>query len=376
MNEFCVMKSTRASIVGKIVFGTVLGVLWICVGCRSVDQPKESQDSTLLRVSEQASDLYNRGNLQRAREKYFEALRRAWAIDDAYEAGTSAYHLAACYYSVGEMNRAKDWLLDARCELIRADASCRNLWILDAKIARQEKRYRDVAYLLNRATTEEKDRTGIEVLPLPRLSNLPKMRSVAFDKSLPTFSRATLRNKRIGSVDVSVLLIQASVAVERGDFSSAQNQLTEVEKVLKITDRSDLLAEWHRISAELCSAKGQLRQAAKHFDQEVAFLKKSGLYRDLPVALEQCAMAYEKDHKFDQAADRLCRAARLYFGRSDYQLAWKATEEAGRLSALGSDSTMRVRLGLVAEQILAELPNEPLEIIEQPEIMKKLEPSI
>ena len=341
-----------------LLYLVVCMVLLKCVGCSSLNQPKASQDTALLRATEQGSNLYNRGDVREATQKYLIALRRAWAIDDAYESGTSAYHLAACYYSMGEIAAAKDWLLDARSELTRANASCRNVWILEAKIARHENRYSDVSYLLNRASEEVSTTNHSDSAYLSQIKNIAKISPVSFHESLRGFRPTAWTKTFWGSTDIPVIMIQASVAAERGNLSEGRKHLKAIEQLLKNSDQSDLLAEWYRISAELYLKERQFLKAAKGFDQEVHCLKSAALYRDLPVALEQCARAYQNAQNVNQAADRLCRAARLYYGRGDYQLAWQVTQQAGTLAESASDTTLRVRLGLIAEQILSELPDD------------------
>ncbi|MBL6724808.1 MAG: hypothetical protein ISQ09_06950 [Rubripirellula sp.] len=337
------------------------GWMLLFAGCSSTPELQDKQDQSIVRANDQGTGLYNLGKIHEAKDAYLEVLKRSWEIDDPYESGTAAYHLAACHFSLGEIDVAKDWLIDARYELTRANASCKNVWLLDAKIARSEKRYADVAYSLQRATSESKEETLRADLPIPRLKQLSEIRLSGSSNAVAKVRISSLRGNRDNQIDLPVLLIQASVAVEREELAKAIELLNVAEKLLRSAERLDLKAEWHRISAEYSLASDQIRLAAKHFDQEIECLKESGLYLDIPDALSQSSQAYERERKFDIAADRLCRAAKLYFGRSEYQLAWNTTQEAGRLSKLARDATIQVRLALVAELILSELPDESAE---------------
>ena len=339
----------------------VCSLVITCVGCRSNLQIKESKervDPSLTRMSDRATELYNRGGVEGAREEYLKVLKEAWASDNAYESGTAAYHLAACYFSAGDAARAKDWLIDSRYELNRCGASCQNVWLLEAKIARAEKRYEDVAYLLQRSSAETVKATTFNIFDRSGERQLPKIQLASVRAPLGGVRGKLLQQRQQAANDLPILLIKAAVAVERNDLPEARKRLQEADQQLGFVNQPEWQAEWYRVSGDLAYAKGQAEQAAKLYDQEAETLTSIGLYRDLPRVLTQSANSYEAAAQFAVAADRLCRAARLYFGRSDYELAWQTAEAAGQLSEKSEDVTIEVRLRLLAEQIISELPQD------------------
>lgn len=339
----------------SIVFACCVTTL--CVGCRSSMQKKNGgSDPALTRISDRATELYNLGGIEGAQEEYFKVLKQAWASDDAYESGTAAYHLAACYFSAGDAEKAKDWLIDSRYELNRCGASCQNVWLLEAKIARVEKRYDDVAYLLQRSTSENTSDTSLSIFDGEGDRVLPKIQLASVRTPLGGVRGKLPKQREQAAEDLPVLLMKAAVAVERSELSEAKMHLKEAERQLSFVDQPEWQAEWYRISGDLAFSTGQAKRAAEFYDQEADTLSSAGLYRDLPKVLTQSANAYESGKQFDVAADQLCRAARLYFGRSEYELAWQTVQAAGNLSEKSEDATIEVRLRLLAEQIINELP--------------------
>lgn len=338
-----------------------LVLLVILVGCSTPDKTNDSYARALVRTSDRASDFYSQGSVDQAIREYQEVLRQAWLTDNEYEAGTAAYHLAACYFSSGETRVAKDWLLDARHELLRAGSSCRNVWLLDAKIARTEQRYQDIPYLLKRAS-EEVDVSSMDS-ESDRLSQIlfTSLGSVSGNGQLVRAASFRSRKHTEQLDNVPILLIEAAVAVEKKQFLVAKRHLTEAEKILGRSDHLELQAEWNRISGELAMEMEQYSLAAQYFDQEVSNLKAASQFLDLHKVFSQSAEAYEKEGEYARAADRLCRAARSCYGREDYQLAWQIVQDAGVLAQRTQNATIQTRLSLLAELILLALPGDPQE---------------
>lgn len=359
-------KPTDDDLFGKQWPGAALKqlVVIIClvfVGCRSTAIDSSKSVSPLVRINSKANELYKDGSTQRAMDAYLEVLYAAWATDDAEQAGSTAYHLAACHFSMGELDIAKDWLLDARYELSRVDSPMENTWILEAKIARAEMRYEDIPYLLGRAKSQKPETKPFQGVREGLMDNLPEFQFTSAKTSLDLVRvrRSQRRSQVVENLPLD--LIRANVAIDRGDLNTARRHLRAMKEVLDAQSQPDLQAEWHRISGELALIEQKYQTAAEHFDEEVNSLKQSKVYRDLAEVLAQSAKAYERGGNPDIAADRLCRAARVHFGKGNYQAAWDLTQEAGRLSANASNATIQVRLRLLAEQTLSELPDVELE---------------
>ncbi len=328
------------------------------VGCQSPPKGQPVSDTRVRRLNDDANELFAEGDVDAALKKYRAALRRAWATDDAYEAGTSAYNLAAALTSDGQSGAARDWLIDARHELSRAGSSAGNAWLLEAKIAIGEGRFADaeMALLQSRCVAppcQADDKCGCPTEAGCKECCLTKLPGIG--PKLQT--KQALEDCRDG-FDAQVHFTRARLAAEQYDVPAALAHFACGRELVGDICSHDLHAELHDVAAVIHLAKEEYFQAAKHFDREAFHLQAAGIYREIPGTLELAASAYVQAAMPIEAADRLNRVARVWLGRGDAKKAWTFVRDASELldaCVLDDEATIRVRLSLVAIEIQYDL---------------------
>lgn len=347
--------------------GRIAGFLrclaWLCaglivVGCKgSGDKP--TVDETVGRYAQKGSVAYAEGQIDIAIGEYRRAIHRAWAIDDPYESGTNAYNLAACMLSAGRSAEAKDWLLDSRVDLCRAGASAGNVYLLEAKLALHESRLEDVYRHVDQADCSEPpcNGEGCDCENSPgdpcRDGCVTKIPCVG-----PKIKEARATKDCENSFQAQVELTRARLAAEQYDMPTAQCHLSRACELLEGICGHDLQADLHDVAALIHLAKEEYLQAACHLDREAVSLRCAGIYREIPTTLELAAAAYEQAGRFDLAAKRLCRAARVWFGRGDVDRSWEIVQSASNLATAGECSATQVRLAILAQEISQSLSEE------------------
>ena len=328
-------------------------------GCTGSTGSQRKIDSTLQRHVKYANQAFSEGQVERAITEYRRAIRRAWAMDDPYESGTAAYNLAACLTSDARSREARDWLLDARAEFQRAGTSAGNAWLLEAKIALHESRFEDVHYLVQRAACTEppcQDEEGRDccgdrdpcddrcVTKIPCLGPKLKKRRSAKDCE--------------DAYQAEIHLVRARAAAEQYDIPASQRELACACKLAEDICSYDLHAEFHNVAALIHLAKGEYLQAGRHLDQEAENLRWAGNYREISSVLELASAAYQQAEQPALAADRLCRVARVLYGRGDVNEAWKVVQLAVPIAESACSETTKVRLALLANEILLVLSEQ------------------
>lgn len=94
-------------------------VALVVAACGSRDLPPEPPDPTLARLTRAAFAAWSQDRPAQAAELFRDALRRAYARDDAVAIGNLAASLAAAELRLGESARARDTASEARAELVR-----------------------------------------------------------------------------------------------------------------------------------------------------------------------------------------------------------------------------------------------------------------
>ena len=288
------------------------GTLWIFVaivvvasGCRGAMKVEPQVDATLTRFAKAGSESFAAGELDGAIEKYRDAVHRAWAMDDPYESGTNAYNLAACLTSNGDYMIAKDWLLDARVELCRANSTLANVWLLEAKIAQQETRFDEACVFVNRAACSappcpesEEGCLCCQDDPCREscITQIPCIGSKVRD-------RQEIRECK-EKMQIQIHLARASIAADQFDTVTAQKHFRCACELLGEICSYQLRAELHNVAGRIHTAKGEFLCAAVHFDKEAENLRLAGIYREIPGALDQAAAAYDLAGRVYLAADR------------------------------------------------------------------------
>ena len=318
-------------------------------------------DETVGRYAQKGSVAYAEGQVDRAIKEYRRAIHRAWAIDDAYESGTNAYNLAACMISKNRPTEAKDWLLDARVELCRAGASPGNVYLLQAKIALSENRMEDVYSNVDRAACSDAPcgEKGCECKIDPESPRchgcITKIPSVG-----PKLEQASVTKECVKTFEAQVELTRARLAAEQYDIPTAVAHFSKACKHLKGICGYDCQADLQNVAALIHLAKGEHLQAAGHLDCEAENLRCAGIYRELPITLTLAAAAYEQAGRFDLAANRLCRAARIRFGHGEIDRSWHDVQAAIALAETACSETTKIRLALLVNEISLTLENKEI----------------
>ncbi|MCP4888694.1 MAG: hypothetical protein GY904_19025 [Planctomycetaceae bacterium] len=327
-------------------------------GCKGMGETRRV-DETVGRYAQKGSVAFAEGQVNRAIKEYRRAIHRAWAIDDAYESGTNAYNLAACMISENRPTEAKDWLLDARVELCRAGASPGNVYLLQAKIALSENRMEDVSSNVDRAACSDAPcgEEGCECKSDPgnpcSHGCITKIPCVG-----PKLEQASVTKECVKTFEAQVELTRARLAAEQYDIPTAVAHFSKACKQLKGICGYDLQAELQNVAALIHLAKGEHLQAAGHLDREAENLRCAGIYRELPITLTLAAAAYEQAGRFDLAANRLCRAARIRFGHGEIDRSWQDVQAAIALAETACSETTKIRLALLVNEISQTLENE------------------
>ncbi len=346
----------------------LLGVLVTVVGCSTPSASQRKADATLTRFSKAGHEAFAEGYVDQAMEKYRSALLRAWAIDDPYESGTNAYNLAACLTSKGQTDAATDWLLDARVELCRAGSSAGNVWLLEAKIAKEECRFEDASHYVRRAECSSPPCDSREGCCLCGPHDPCGESCVT---NIPCIGSRVAKRQAIEDCQIDfqaqIYLARASLAAEQYDTAAARAQLQCACELAEKICSHNLQAELQHVAALIHLAEGQFLKAAAHFDSEAKHLRLASNYREIPLALNRAATAYEQAGRADLATSRMCRVARIWLGRGDTREAWHHLQMASELAQMTECESARIRLALVAqeiERVLAEAGESPNQMIE------------
>ncbi|MDA8744763.1 hypothetical protein N9N28_09040 [Rubripirellula amarantea] len=322
------------------------------LGCRSTKATAKAMDSRLVRLAEDGNTAYDEGDLNVAVKKYRQAIARAWSMDDPFESGTHAYNLAACLTSLSDNAVATDWLIESRAELCRANASTANTWLLEAKIAQSELRLSDADRMVDRAACAKPPCADDgQVCQCGR--NDPCRESCV--TKIPCVGSCFAENEAEESCRVAyqaqIHLARARIAAERYDIPLANEQLSCACELASQVCSEDMQAELQRVSALVHLAKGEYMQAAWHFDKEADHLRLAGTYREIPNTLELAAGAYEQAGLPRDAALRLTRVAKIWFGRGDTTRAWSFVQQASVQAEVAGCESINRRLALIAHEI-------------------------
>ncbi|MEM6690571.1 MAG: hypothetical protein AAF664_14145 [Planctomycetota bacterium] len=328
-----------SSINGWIAAFVILVFAVSLPGCSSAPKASPelapSQDTRLKRLAEDGQVEFLQGDLDVAIANYHRAAARAWMLDDPEKTAPMAFNLASCYLDRGDIENASLWNLEARCEYNRAGLSTSNTWLLESKIARS-------AGDLIRA--EEAIATAACASPPCQLPCQEKCdpcdpcqecQQGGFLKDALGCNDERECNEaveecKIGN-QVALEITRAHLTIERGDVNAATAHLKRARCLVKELCRPDLRGEIEHVAALLHDAKGEPHLAATYFDREIVQLRRSGAVRQIPPVLDQAAQAYLHSGRFDLAADRWCRAARVHYGRGEFKLAWRSVTKAASL---------------------------------------------
>ena len=348
--------------------------LVLVMGCRGSGPAPRATDTTLERHVKRANVAFAEGQIEQAIDEYRKAVRRAWAMDDPYESGTAAYNLAACLLSHAQTQQAKDWLVDARVELQRAGASVGNVLLLEAKIAQSEARFDDAMSLTRRAACEAPPCPDDGLRTCTHYQDPCDEGCVTQIPCVgPRVEKKRAAKDCAAAYQAQIHLVRARSAAEQYELARAEAELSCARDLAAEVCSDDLQAELHNVAALIHIAKGEYLQAARHLDHEAVALRRAGNYREIPNALEIASASYEQLGLFGLSADRLCRVARILYGRGEFERAWQYVQTAVPMAETACSEPTQIRLALLANEIALALTQRGESLPEQTEQDEELE---
>lgn len=355
-----------------ICLHVLVAIHFATVGCATSQRNAVQIDRELSRQANAGREAYAEGELQVAVDKYHRALLRAWAIDDPYESGTAAYNLAACLVSQQQYERATDWLVDARVELHRANASTGNAWLLSAEIAMVQNRFEDAERFINYASRTCYPCDDAAKCDL-RGPNATFYGGECRDSCLTRLpivgkkiqSKEELKDCR-QSYDARLELTRARLAAKQCDITSAYNHLQAAQRLAASICDPSLQSDLHDVAALIYDLEANHLQAAAHRDCEVTILRGIGQYRDLPTILDAAANSYCLAERLDLSIDRQIRAARILLARGEWDEAWRRVRSASEIAGEDGCTSSRIRLALTAELIQQAIASQPRDLTLEP----------
>jgi len=219
-----------------------------------------------------ARGAYAAGSAEKAASYYQKALQRARVMDAPAEIARNAYNLAACLAALRSYDAAQACLDEARREFKRAGIPCRELPLLEAKIARAQGRSQEAASL----------------------------------------ARAELKNTKEpnDAIRTQWHLLLAELLCDQDQAANAEAELAAIgPKQLKASG-TDARAETALTRARIQMLKRNPQEAALQYDIAAEYWQAAGRYGDMVNALDQAGHAYEDAGNSPSAADRYYRAAR------------------------------------------------------------------
>jgi tetratricopeptide (TPR) repeat protein len=351
----------RRSVALHLIAGALL------LGCKA--GPKVEVDNKIENNAEKASDAYAEGDLDKAERYYRATLKRAFAIDDPLESGNASYNLAAVLVSKANYTLAKSWLTASRVDLRRAGMDESGTWLLEAKIARTEERFADVE-----AALAEVDRLRCLYLENHNCKGAGKKEKDPCDETFceklpwvgPKKTCERELNQYDAFIEVQTRLVRAASALDQGDIGLAKCQLAEARARTPETCCGEIVAEIEHVAGRIAMAEGDFRAAGMAFDSEIEILRQVKNYREIPGALDLAARAYEGAGELAEAAERLVRLARVYYGRDNIRQAYDViTVRTLKLAEQTDDIEVEARLGLIFVDIEKELKALQAEEAEQ-----------
>lgn len=353
----------------SLLFGAVL------LGCRS--NKNDDEDRLVRRSADKARTEYYNGDDPKSVRDYLLAVKRAWLIDDPEQISHETYNLAAVMTSVGAYAEARDWLCEARAEARRANLNEAEIWLLDAKCARQmgclEAAAQMTEYAACQASLRHRHwhRNPADVKP-PATSHLAGKALAKADHHYQWWHKAAAaivpghEKAKEAEQDVEqrqaaraqVALLRANLACDVTDLGTARNELASARRQLPLVANRAVHAEAERVEGRIQLISAQPQAAGERFDLEADLLRKAEVYREIPYASFDAGECYDMASESWLAADRYLRAARMLYACEAWCDAVLALEQALPLIETLCDSELAGRARVVHMQLLIAIELE------------------
>jgi tetratricopeptide (TPR) repeat protein len=243
-----------------------------------------------------ARGAYAAGSAEKAAIYYQKALQRSRVMDSPSEIARNAYNLAACLAALHSYDAAQACLDEARLEFQRAGIPCRELLLLEAKIARAQGRSQEAANLA-RAEQKKPDRPN-------------------------------------DAIHVQWQILLAELMCDQDQADAADAELAGIDPKQLKASGIDIRAETALTRARVQMLKRNPPAAALHYDIAAGYWQAAGRYSDMVSALDQAGHAYENAGNSSSAVDRYYRAARSLFESGQLARARDLADRALSLAAV------------------------------------------
>lgn len=260
-----------------------------------------------------ARGAYAAGSAEKAAIYYQKALQRSRVMDSSSEIARNAYNLAACLAAINSYDAARACLDEARMEFERASIPCRELSLLQAKIAQAQGHSQEAVNLARAELKKPKDLND--------------------------------------ATRIQWYIMLAKLACDQKQATEAETELAAiVPKQLKACG-DDTQAEAALTRARIQMLKQNPQAAALQYDIAARHWQEAGRYGDMAVALDQAGRAYENAGNRPTAVDRYYRAARSLFESGQLPRAQKLADRALPLAVASHQSDLQKQV----ERLKAEI---------------------
>lgn len=300
---------------------SLLAVL-VLAGAGCSTPPKTARtDPEIERNVAVARGAYAAGSAEKAAIYYQKALQRARVMDSPSEIARNAYNLAACLAALHSYDAAQACLDEARLEFQHAGIPCRELTLLEAKIARAQGRSQE-AVSLARAELKK-----------PAKAGGPN-----------------------DAIRVQWHILLAELLCDQDQAANADTELAAIgPKQLKASG-TDIRAEMALTRARIQMLKRNPQEAALQYDIAAGYWQETGRYSDMVSALSQAGRAYENAGNSPSAADRYYRAARSLFESGQLAQARELATQALPLAVASHQPDLQRQLERLKTEITAQKP--------------------
>ncbi len=255
--------------------------------CTTSARPKEEAiDAEFAAAMSAGRVAFDQGLTEQAATLYQRALQRARVMDSAAAIGDAAYNLAACHIQLGQFEKARFLLAEAKAEVLSVQGDISDILLVEAKAA--------------------------------RLQGQPDEALALTEQVLSDAEATSTNNHR-----VQAHLLRGQMACDQNDAALATRELQMAAKFAAGVSDSGLHAGLSRLAGRVHLIKKEPVRAAREFDREAFLLQQAKQYAQMASALQSAAESYLIAGNYRLAADRYFRAARSSFAQGQNSAALK-----------------------------------------------------
>jgi tetratricopeptide (TPR) repeat protein len=307
----------------KLLIYQLTALALILAGCSS-SGPVRQVDPELYRTAKSARTAFSQGQYEQAARLYQRSLNRARVMDNALEIGNNAYNLAACSIELGEYDRARQVLEEARAAFKRVGKVPGSLSILAVKISLAQGRTEEAQELLASAEDGRGDNLTAEM-------------------------------------EIQYGLLRAALALQLMQPEKAGRELEDIRAEIPEVGVKALEAEADRLEGELLMLEGKFSTAGSSFDRRADILRDEAHYSVMAIALGRAGEAYRNGGEDCKALDRFFRSARSLFAQEDTTGALIMIESALEVTRNCEEESLRQQVRELFDEIRDSVDDLPAE---------------